>query len=996
MPARNFGLILFAFFAIAAGTADVNAQNSTLLRTYDMGSPNEEIASFAMSDNGAYLAVGTQSFDQKSLYLFSRETTTPLWKYDVSGPGSITSVALSSDGSYLAASDPFLPDAAIHLFNPSSKIPLWDYKDPKAFRSVAISGDGRYIVAAQANDAEDFAMKIFLFEWATSTLLWTADLAGESYADIAISEDGSKIAVGGRQIYLFDKSSNSPLWTFEPGGGANVSISKDGSYIAAGTSGITPRLYLFNSSSNVPVWTYETAGGVEISADGYYVAVSGGSVSGGFKGFLVFQKDSNLPVRTFSTAEIPVGVAISNAGHMIAGIDYETLYLFNKDHPEPLWRYGGAFKGVRMSGDGNYVVAAKKNALLLFDTMIDVPTEVWVDDDYCPSCLNDGHRWGYDAFASIQRGVTALWNGGNVNVASGTYYEGPESRDGGYPTVALVLEKNKVRIIGENRETTILDSYIQADSGVLIVGNDCELKGLTIRNSGNLSHGVFVAGSRARILDNKLENKRIGVYLSRSDSTLIENNRIASNRTGISSFQSPDAIISNNTIDGNETGILTVMKSCLIKNNLIIHNGIAISADYAEGNMCINNTLAFNDVGIIMYNASSSTVRNCIVWGGRQAIAGPSGNYSVTYSDIEGGWPGIGNISFDPAFVNADEGNFRLKDYSPCIGAGTREGIPDTDMSMNPRPSPAGSSPDMGAYESSRRTPAIPTKSILDLFGMTVGNEWTYDSDIKRRITLLDRSSFAEEAYAMDTLVYNTSVVKEWYASTGTELRLCGVDAYRFDECLPVVWFPASPGEFKETSTSLAEAGYPEVNVRLRAEVMGSEKLSLSFGVVDAYRIHYQFTAETADEADVSAFDWWVAPYIGVIKQETSGREETLASFALHGGSITHDSDADADLLSDLQEIFITGTHYQMADTDGDGCSDGMEALHGRNPLVPDPQGDLNADCRIDLADAIMALRILSDVGSSANIDLKADASGDGMVGVEELIFILQKIARLR
>lgn len=50
------------------------------------------------------------------------------------------------------------------------------------------------------------------------------------------------------------------------------------------------------------------------------------------------------------------------------------------------------------------------------------PAEVWVDDDYCVGCPNDGHLWGYDAFATIQDGIDAV-AGSTVNVAAGTYNE---------------------------------------------------------------------------------------------------------------------------------------------------------------------------------------------------------------------------------------------------------------------------------------------------------------------------------------------------------------------------------------------------------------------------------------------------------------------------------------------------------------------------------------------------------------------------------------------
>lgn len=52
-------------------------------------------------------------------------------------------------------------------------------------------------------------------------------------------------------------------------------------------------------------------------------------------------------------------------------------------------------------------------------------TEVWVDiDDYCDGCPNDGHVWGYDAFATITDGIAGLsTSGGTVHVGGGAYTE---------------------------------------------------------------------------------------------------------------------------------------------------------------------------------------------------------------------------------------------------------------------------------------------------------------------------------------------------------------------------------------------------------------------------------------------------------------------------------------------------------------------------------------------------------------------------------------------
>jgi hypothetical protein len=66
-------------------------------------------------------------------------------------------------------------------------------------------------------------------------------------------------------------------------------------------------------------------------------------------------------------------------------------------------------------------------------------------------------------------------------------------------------------------------------------------------------------------------------------------------------------------------------------------------------------------------------------------------------------------------FVNPDDGDFHLQDTSPCIGAGIDEieinGIwyyaPLFDIEGNPRPNPAGSMPDMGAFENPLGEPQV-------------------------------------------------------------------------------------------------------------------------------------------------------------------------------------------------------------------------------------------------------------------------------------------------
>lgn len=106
---------------------------------------------------------------------------------------------------------------------------------------------------------------------------------------------------------------------------------------------------------------------------------------------------------------------------------------------------------------------------------------------------------------------------------------------------------------------------------------------------------------------------------------------------------------------------------------------------------------------------------NCIVWGNSPnqfAVGDFGGSFTVEYSNIQGGWPGTGNIDVNPLFVNLGSNNLRLSFASPCIDAGSNFLVPEgieLDLDGNPRfaddpdveDTGQGSPPivDMGAYE---------------------------------------------------------------------------------------------------------------------------------------------------------------------------------------------------------------------------------------------------------------------------------------------------------
>jgi hypothetical protein len=120
------------------------------------------------------------------------------------------------------------------------------------------------------------------------------------------------------------------------------------------------------------------------------------------------------------------------------------------------------------------------------------------------------------------------------------------------------------------------------------------------------------------------------------------------------------------------------------------------------------NTASTSGSGMYNYNSSSPVVTNCIVWGsGSDPIYNVSSTPAVTYSDVQGGYSGTGNINADPQFI-ASPGDLRLKTNSPCIDAGSNAAVPGgltTDAAGDPRiidyPGihDPGAIVDMGAYE---------------------------------------------------------------------------------------------------------------------------------------------------------------------------------------------------------------------------------------------------------------------------------------------------------
>jgi len=103
--------------------------------------------------------------------------------------------------------------------------------------------------------------------------------------------------------------------------------------------------------------------------------------------------------------------------------------------------------------------------------------------------------------------------------------------------------------------------------------------------------------------------------------------------------------------------------------------------------------------------SSSPTLKNCILWGNTASIGAQIFNETgcsttVSYSDVQGGWSGTGNLNADPLLASLGSyggttQTMALLPGSPAINAGTTNGAPSTDQRGFLRDA----NPDMGAYE---------------------------------------------------------------------------------------------------------------------------------------------------------------------------------------------------------------------------------------------------------------------------------------------------------
>ena len=282
-------------------------------------------------------------------------------------------------------------------------------------------------------------------------------------------------------------------------------------------------------------------------------------------------------------------------------------------------------------------------------------------------------------FTSIQAAINAASSGDKVVVAPGSYIK----------TVNFDGKAITLRSSRNDPEDTIIDAN---GSGSVVTCESGEtaatiLQGFTLTGGDSTyGGGMFNLNSSPTVTNcifyGNTASYGGGMYASGSDLT-----------------------ITNCTFSGNTAGS---------------GGGVRISDCSPTVTSCTFSTnRAENSDGGGVYNIwGNPTITNCILWGnsstssfGSQLYQEPVSVITVTYSCVQGGRTGEGNIDSAPLFVDANgpdddlvtwqDNNLRLTAESPCIDVGNNAAIPAgivTDLDGKLR---IGSidGVDMGAYE---------------------------------------------------------------------------------------------------------------------------------------------------------------------------------------------------------------------------------------------------------------------------------------------------------
>jgi parallel beta-helix repeat protein len=245
---------------------------------------------------------------------------------------------------------------------------------------------------------------------------------------------------------------------------------------------------------------------------------------------------------------------------------------------------------------------------------------------------------GEGNYTKIQDAIDNASSGDTVFVYSGTYYE-------------HVVIKKSIYLIGENRDTTIIDGRQYFESIVIRIVEDwVSICNFTLQNSSRRvdgNAGINIMANFCNIIDNNIcLNGAAGIDLGYDSSgNIIKNNNIFSNGHGIySNSLGENNVIENNEIISNHWGI-EFRYYC--SNTIILFNNISNNYDgimfAGDGNIIISNNIQgnYDEYGLAVVGDNNRIEKNNFIKNEQHAAMGIFSEENVWDENYWDDWIGI-------------------------------------------------------------------------------------------------------------------------------------------------------------------------------------------------------------------------------------------------------------------------------------------------------------------------------------------------------------------
>ncbi|MCA9289757.1 MAG: hypothetical protein KDA25_01440 [Phycisphaerales bacterium] len=494
--------------------------------------------------------------------------------------------------------------------------------------------------------------------------------------------------------------------------------------------------------------------------------------------------------------------------------------------------------------------------------------------------------------------------------------------------------------------------------------------------------------------------------------------------------------------DAGPTGGAVVVGNASLANSTFSRNGSqagALTLYSATIHHCTFSAQRTSDIE--QYDAPVS-ISNSILW---NSAADPIDthyeNLTITFSDVQGGWPGSGNIDADPLFVQPGSDDVRLGIGSPCVDAGnvallpadvldldddgdTTEALP---LDADGEPRVQGAGVDMGAYEGEGAV-QVPQASEEDIdMGETVvlvPEGVPFNPLVAPAVILTNTSGPDDGTYLVTQLPWNPHPLGGGYTEFAAVLAMSTTMPDGTYLSRPMITFTAAD-LLGADPTAVVVSGWSEsldtwaLGVSLNAQDSPGHDGPVGDRIVSVGPGPWNLSNDIGDHGvywDPEAGQGFAWANIDVPGEYAAGVPTCLGDCGPGGGNGL----VDADDVSSILSHWGDAGGFTVCDLDLDGTVDAADlamVLANFGPCTPtslpssavppsrleyvrwgvvtdDLGGDVDGDGRIDATDLAHVLASWTGDGAGSRGRMRGDLTGDGRVDAADVNRLLGRRRR--